>query len=305
MTSLRCDRHAFFSGEEMKIEAWICNDLHSIPRHARLCYQLEVENAIIASGTTMAKINPFSSTFQGFLPFRTPRIHHRKKAIIRLGLFTDKLVHHNALEVDFFENKKRACRTVHIIGNPDGKAAALIRVLGYKAIAGASVKESDVIVIDDWKKYIDMKDKVDDAVSAGAIAVFAELPVGTYQIDGDRIEVQQAGMGPRHFVSRDTGHALVHGFQPHDFRFWYESKAGYATPLLSTVFTASGWQPVLRSGNGDWYGNWKPVLAAAEKRKGKGACRICQVHLADHIEGNPVAEIFARRFLSRESLIHS
>lgn len=305
MTSLRSDRHAFFSGEEIIVEAWVCNDLHRVPQDARLCYQMQAGKEIIASGTVAAKVKPFQSTFQGFIHFHAPRINHRKKVIIRLALVTDKVLHHTFLELDLFEKGEPISRAVRLIGDPDGKAAALIGALGYTAIDDGSVKQTDVIVIDDWKVYMEMKEKIDRAVTGGAVALFIELPSGVYHINGDEIEIQKAGMGPRHFVSRNTNHALVRDFQLHDFKFWYERKSGYPTPLLSSVFNAPGWQAVLTSGNGDWYGDWKPVLAAAEKRKGKGAYRICQVHLADHIEGNPAAEIFARRFLSRESLHNS
>jgi beta-mannosidase len=105
-------------------------------------------------------------------------------------------------------------------------------------------------------------------------------------------------MGARNFVSRDTGHRLVQGFRPDDFKFWYDASVGYVTPLLETTFCAEEWEPILASGNGSWEsGEWKPTLAAAERADGEGEWRVCNVKLAGRIQGNPVARIFATRLL--------
>lgn len=104
-------------------------------------------------------------------------------------------------------------------------------------------------------------------------------------------------MGPVLFVSRATGHPLAAGFQPADFRFWYDPAAGYPTPLLERTFEAPGWTPILASGNGNWEGEWGPALAAAEKREGRGCVRICNVQLAGRVKHNPAAMIFAGRLL--------
>ena len=73
-------------------------------------------------------------------------------------------------------------------------------------------------------------------------------------------------MRAREFVSRATGHRLVDGFEPEDFKCWYDPGPDYFRPLLATVFEADGWQPILTSGNGVWGGGaWKKMLAAAEK----------------------------------------
>ena len=140
------------------------------------------------------------------------------------------------------------------------------------------------------------------AIRKGATAVFLGLPAGDYEIDGDEVKVMPCGMNARHFVSRATGHPLVAGFAPEDFRFWYDSAQGYVTPLLDTTFQAPGWKPILSSGNGDWSGGWIPALAAAEKECGVGVLRICQVALAVRIEGHPAALLFARRLLGLERM---
>jgi hypothetical protein len=90
---------------------------------------------------------------------------------------------------------------------------------------------------------------------------------------------------------------LVDGFAPDDFKFWYDAAAGGVRPLLSTVFKAAGWKPVLLSGQGDWAGNWGPALAVAEKPDGRGSWFLCQLQIPGRTTGNPVALLFARRLL--------
>ena len=106
-------------------------------------------------------------------------------------------------------------------------------------------------------------------------------------------------MCPREFVSRDTGHPLVDGCDPDDFKCWYNPEAGYFTPLLETMFEAEGWTPILTNGNGVWGGGaWRPLLAAAERPAGKGSYVICQVALAGRTQHNPTAARFVRRLIS-------
>jgi hypothetical protein len=152
--------------------------------------------------------------------------------------------------------------------------------------------------VDDYAAYRRRRQNIDRAVAAGARAVFLELPVGEYEIGGSKVRVVDCVMKAREFVSRATGHRLVAGFEPEDFKCWFEPKAGYFRPLLATMFEADGWKPILTNGNGIWgAGAWKKMLAAAEKPAGHGAFVICQVELAGRTRHNPVAGIFARRLL--------
>jgi len=188
---------------------------------------------------------------------------------------------------------QRAC----IVGGPESKAAALAQELGLEPLRSASIRAADLILIGDLEQFAQQREAVMLAVEKGATAVFIELPAGQLEILGDTLEIAPCGMKPRHFSSRATGHPLVAGFAPADFRFWYDASAGYVTPLLATTFTAPGWTPILTSGNGNWSGDWEPALAAAEKRHGRGYFRICQVCLVHRTRYNPAAGIFARRLL--------
>ena len=137
-----------------------------------------------------------------------------------------------------------------------------------------------------------------DRIRAGAVAVALGLPPGVHSFGAAKITVREASMGPRHFVSRATGHPLVAGFEPNDFRFWFHESLGRVAPILFTVLEAPGWTPVLLSGDGGWTRPWDYNPAAAEFAEGEGLWRVCQIEQADCIQRNPQAKRFASRLLS-------
>lgn len=302
MVNLRADRWGFWAGEPMCVEAWVCNDLPEAPEGLWLHYQIEVEGRVVFSQRAPARVPSCDSAFQGFMQLRAPHVERRTSAVIRLGLLTahGQVLHDTAIDVEIFPRLAEMYHPVRLVGSAHDEAEKLIRALGIAVTDSDSVHPS-TILIGDLESYALRKDTIDEAIQRGATAVFLKLPVGQHEICGDRVEVSACGMRPRHFVSRATGHALVADFKPHDFRFWYDDDAGYVTPLLATVFDVPGWTPILTSGNGGWQGDWKPALAAAEKRVGSGLVRICQVDLANRVVGNPPASYFARRLLNMAS----
>jgi hypothetical protein len=141
--------------------------------------------------------------------------------------------------------------------------------------------------------------EIEAAVRAGAVAVMLGFPPGEYIAGSWKFDISKAGMGPRHFVSRATGHSLVEGFRKNDFRFWYHESLNRVAPILETVIDAPGWTPILLTGDGGWTKPWAYHPAAAEAIDGAGLWRICQIELADCVQSNPAAREFASRLLSR------
>lgn len=302
MASLRADRTAYFAGEEMTVECWVCNDTHNTPP-AELRYQLEADGRVLFAQRAKAKVEKCRSTFQGFLKLRAPQVSRRSKAVLRLALFeaNGRQIHDTAVEFDVFpaqrdQDNDGLPRRAHIVGRRNGKAAQLARELGLRPIFAGAIRPDDAILIDDMARYAAQQSLIEFAVQDGALAVFVELPAGNYEIGGSTLRVEPCGMGGRHFVSRDTGHPLVEGFQPEDFKFWYDPAVDRPSPLLDTVLDAPGWTPTLMSGNGGWEVDWRATPAAVEKQHGAGAYRVCQVKLAGRLV-NPVARIFAERLL--------
>ena len=298
--NIRTDRYAFFSGDEMRFELWVCNDTLAVPAGAALRYQLELGGKALIARKTRARIEKGRAAFQGFLTLRAPRVAARTKATLRLAVVQGtKALHETSVQVDLFPTPTPvAVRRAYVLGSRRGKAARLAADAGLARAFSGSIKDGDVVLIDDLKKYGRRKAEVDARVKQGALGVFVELPAGAAGLGGSPVTIEPCGMGARHFVSRATGHPLASGFEPADFRFWHDPAEGYVTPLLETTFRAPSWTPILTSGNGDWRGDWSPSLAAAEKTLGRGTLRICQVLLAGRTETNPAAGIFARRLLT-------
>ncbi|MGH7979343.1 MAG: glycoside hydrolase family 2 TIM barrel-domain containing protein, partial [Limisphaerales bacterium] len=302
MVSLRTDRRAYFAGETVEMEAWVCNDRHNVPVGAQLRYQLEICGRILQSGRIAAKIPQCSSLAQGLIRFPLPQLAERVTATIRLAL-TDKsgkILFDTAQDIEAFPLLPKAnARRLIIIGHRNGPAATLAKELRLACVRKGSPQATDVIVVDDPAAFARQLSAVDAAVKAGATAVFLELPVGKHAVPGGELTVASGGMGHRHFVGCSTGHELVADFQPYDCCFWHDAKVGYPTPLLATVLdpAPTGWTTILESGNGSWESDWKSVPAAVEKQVGQGTVRVCQVKLAHRSATNPAAAIFARRLL--------
>jgi hypothetical protein len=298
--NLHSARRAFFSGETVRVAAWLCNDTAAPLTGAKLRYQIEVGNRVVQCGVGPAAVPACDSAFQGWLEFPAPPVSQRTSMTVRLAAFSSdgRRWHDTALALDLFgPPPPPVAQRVRVIGSRSGKAAKLAAELNLEAGFDGDVPPEGVILIDDPKAFAAAGTDVAAAVRAGARAVFLELPAGNHQIAGDSITVERCGMNPRHFVSRATGHPLVDGFAPDDFKFWYDAAAGGVRPLLSTVFKAAGWKPVLLSGQGDWAGNWGPALAVAEKPDGRGSWFLCQLQIPGRTTGNPVALLFARRLL--------
>jgi hypothetical protein len=330
--NIRTDRWAFFSGEPMPFEFWVCNDTNEKPKNLRLRWQIEQNGKVIFSQQTPATVGAMCATFQGFFAPRAPKVDRRTRFTIRLALGDT----HTSMEYEVFpEQPALAGTSVSLIGTSKGKQ--LLKELGIKPITknqqpiltvsllalhdpvGRSRRRAPrrptawppyqddhvqtmgrrlITILTDYAGYQKCKQKLDRAVADGARVVFLELPVGEYNIGGSAVRVEECVMRPREFVSRDTGHPLVAGFEPEDFKCWYDPKAGYFCPLLASMFQAEGWQPILTNGNGVWGGGaWQKRFAAAGKPSGKGMYIVSQVALAGRTRHNPAAALFARRLL--------
>ncbi|MBN1556707.1 MAG: glycoside hydrolase family 2, partial [Lentisphaerae bacterium] len=299
MVNLRADRMRLYGGETASIEAWICNDRDDEPARTRLAYRVELEGRTMASGVTEARVPRCSSCCAGRLEFVTPAVTSRAGLRVRLALLDGEggVLHDGSLDLELFPPASRPALNVAVFGKPGGPAAALVRELGYAPAEGPG-QRADAVVIDDLAAWREAEPAVRGRVQEGAVALFVELPEGVHTLCGTEIEIAACGMNPRHFVTRGTGHPLVEGFEPHDFRFWYDPAEDCPTPLLHTVLKGGGWETILGTGQGAWRQPWGPAGAAVERRLGRGAVRVCQVRLAGRT-GNPVAHEFAVRLLAQ------
>ena len=268
MVSLRTDRKTFFSGEHAEIEAWICNDTHEISAGHTLRFELiNSSGNLVKSGEYPAVFSENSSFLQGKIAFDVPNVNIREEFTLRAVLLSPngEIIHYNDEPLGFFP-----CESNDFSG----------------------------AVFVSGKDFLENKEAFLSRAHAGETVVIDRLPCGTHDIGGSEVTVKSCGMRPLHFVSRKTGHPLVSGFEPEDFRFWYDEKEDMMTPLIYETFRADGFSPILTSGNSlrgsAWGQKLYPAYAAAEKSYGDGKIVINQVDLDSHLK-NPVAFIFKKR----------
>jgi len=298
LPTLRTDRSRLFSGEPLRLEAWISNDTPKALKDCTIRYQFECNGRIFSGGSAPAEAPGWDSRFQGFVTVQTPEVSSRTRVTARLAVVdaAGTVINDQTVEIEVFPKLARKARiAAAVFGSESGSAARLAKELGL------DVKEScdgaAVLLIDDFVAYQSNVAVVNAAVSGGAKAVFLELPPGNYEIAGSRIVVKQSHFNPLHYASRQTGHPLVDGFAPHDFSRWYDPQEDCVTALLLSTFTASDFTPVLTGGNTDSSGTWSSALAVAEKAVGAGRVFVCQVKLAGRTKTNPPAALFAQRLL--------
>ncbi|MCX7003746.1 MAG: glycoside hydrolase family 2 [bacterium] len=299
---LRADRWAWYGGEPLTADAWVCNDTHAVPHDARLVVQFERAGQVVYANEVPAAILPDDVVCQGILQYALPRVTAREHWTARIALRDARgtfLACNDGL-FDVFPPPDRAPNnlTAVVLDAPgNGTGAALCRALGLRRLPWSALGRAQVILLEQWPK--DQRARhIAQAVKAGARAILLELAPGSYRIVDSTVTVEQAGMGDGfYFASRATGHALVRDFLPRDFWLWTDETTGLFAPLLFSVAHAEGWAPVLTAGNGGWGRAWIPALAAAEKHDGKGVWRLVQLRLRDRLTLNPVARAFAHRLV--------
>lgn len=271
MVSLRNDRTAVTSGEEMNIELFVCNDTHTVSDGHKLLLELaDSAGKLVMNGEYDAKFGENSSFLQGDIRFIAPEAAKRETYTLR-AILTDgagKVLHYSDERIEVFPSIKE-----------EGPETAT-------AVGGAA--------------FLAAKEELEALAASGKTVVINGLEPGTYDIAGTQVKVKACGMRALHFVSRKTGHPLVKDFGPYDFRLWYDAEKDRITPLLRRTFTADGMTPILTSGNSltasAWGQKLYPALACAEISCGEGKIIINEVELDSHL-ANPVARIFKNRLM--------
>ena len=237
MLSLRTDRFTYFEGEEISIEAHICNDTNCEGKDYKITYELYQDGKLIMKTTQVAEIENCRASYVGSVEFKAPEVSDRQKYILK-AILQDKdgdVITYNELGLEVFED--------------------------------VEIRENDNIVL------------------------IEKLEPGVYDIAGEKVTVKACGMLPVHFASRKTGHKAVESFDAKDFSYWYDKESDMITPILYNTFTASGFTPILTSGNMDEKGDWGKVLACAVKEYEGKKYVICQVDLRCE---NPIAKRFKK-----------
>ncbi len=301
MVSLRTDRFSYWSGENICLETWLCNDEHDHPDNLTLHYQVEHQGQILFAQQTSAQVPQCNSQFQGFIRFQAPEVSKRSSLSIRLALINADgvIIHDSCLDLTLFPHQSQSTlRRAYILGDVNGTAARVAREIGLTTVFNGPISSEDVILIDDCTRFETQQEEVENVVRTGATAVFLELSPGHYQIGDHQITVEPCVMNARHFVSRATGHPAVAELRPNDLKFLYNVEVDHISTFLTTTFEADGWDAMLLAGNGKWTEEWKPSLVAGECRYGDGILRVCQMALAGRLTTNPVMMLFTRNLIN-------
>ncbi|MEM9237307.1 MAG: glycoside hydrolase family 2 TIM barrel-domain containing protein, partial [Verrucomicrobiota bacterium] len=292
LPNLRTDRSRLYAGEPIKLEAWVCNDPNTVPEGAELRYEIKADGEILSSGSSAAVIEACAATFQGYLTAEP--IHPDSRTIVtaRLAIVSasGETLNDTSINLEVFPRIESAPPAVRTIGEA---ATAMAGELD-----AANSTDAPVIVVDDLSAFESEREAILDRVKAGARLVLLELEPGTHHFGEHEIKVKTSGFNPIHFASRRTGHPLVEGFEPHDFRHWFDPAEDCIAPIIHHTFLAEGARPILLTGNSTDDGQWKSALAAAEFDHGDGRIVICQVNLPGRTGTNPPAKLFANRLLS-------
>ncbi len=302
MACWRSDRFAFHGGETLPLEAWVCNDLSEAPAGMRLVYRVDVAGSCLGSGQYAPEIPACSSRCQGILDVRLPAVSARVRGRATLSLVDARgRVHQaNAFDFEVFPAPAPAAQApVRVLGDRNGPAARLVRETGRRARFTGAPERAPVLVVD-GAALAAHRDAVEHCARNGGQVLVLDLPEGAHRLAGSDVTVSDAGFRAMHFCSRNTGHPLVRGFQPLDFRFWHDAACGYPTPFVPSTMQAPGWEPVLRSAHTGWRQDAIPALAAACRTVGGGRLIVCKFALAGGVAGNPVARLFAERLLTRD-----
>jgi hypothetical protein len=301
LATLRTDRIHFTANEKTNIEAWLSNDLNTIPKGYKLSYQLEKEDSILFAHSVKPQFQENASVFQGYLSFDAPAVSQRTSYKLRLGLFDNRGQEQSqsVIDIDVFPRFKVKSQVKISVPGPRDKGARLLTELDI--LPTDDVKQSNVIMIDDYSWYAEHTEMVDRLVQAGKTALFLELPEGRYAICNSDVHSFNTVMGDYYFVSPKTEHALVQWAEPMDFKFWFNEQAEVVTPFIGNVLKADGWTPILTTGQTSWGSRDEgPYLAAAEKKSGKGNYIICQLQMNHRLNSNPTAQQFIYKLLGLE-----
>jgi len=111
MLSLRTDRFTYFCGEEINIEAYICNDTHS-EEDFNLRFELyNNRSELIKTGETIVKSVSMQSCYVASTNFAVADVEDRENFLLKAFLIKNgEVVTYNETEIEVFERVKTAVK---------------------------------------------------------------------------------------------------------------------------------------------------------------------------------------------------
>ncbi len=301
IVSLRSDRKHFYAGEDINVEAWVCNDLNSVPQGCFLKYQLEKDGKVISSGNTKASVIANSSIFQGHINTIAPKVTKRSTYIVRASLFNKdgESVDQTVFNIDVFPIVNSVTKSKLAFIDSNNTVNVYLANHANSQIT-EDWRQADVVWVSDYRLYEQHKKELEQMAHSGKRVVLYQVPVGEYNIGGTPVKVQNTSMGSYYFASPQTGHRFTKNAKPFDFKMWYDEKEEYIMPFLDKIIIADDWNAILATGNTNWVEDHGKAAAVTELKFGKGEIIICELEIENKLDTNPVARYFVSQLLGQK-----
>lgn len=296
--SLRTDRFTCFSGEVANAEIWVANDSGSLLAGAEVKYQILNKGVVIAGGSQVLPDILSPDVFgAGVVRFHTPETSTLTEIEFRAGVIDSlgNTLHDASISLKVYPALPTDPTPINI---PLGFSIPWLQGnFRSRAVDLADLLHREIIVCNDSYQLREAWPKLLQSAREGARVIVMDLQPGVWEIEkGQNAVIEACGMGARHFVSRDTGHPVVEGFEAEDFRFWFDDEVGFITPLLKNLIVGPGGNSILSSGQLGWGLPLTFADAVREYAIGAGSIVLCCLELKGHLS-NPVALRFLERLI--------
>lgn len=117
MISLRTDRFTYFSGEEISIECYICNDTNIEGDDYSLQYELYSGEKLIATATDKAKLRDCTAEYAGNAEFTAPETEDRKELTLKAVLIDKEgsVVGYDTLNIEVFAHLEKGVENQDVV----------------------------------------------------------------------------------------------------------------------------------------------------------------------------------------------
>jgi hypothetical protein len=308
MVDIRTDRLHYYAGEKLALEFWVLNDQRAEFARGELLWEVRQAGQRIFAQSAPASIPSWGAAFQGFFHFEAPPVKARERLTVRLGLQdpAGHLIHSSETEVEIFpalSKVRNAGLGAAIVGQPHGRAWKLAEALGLQPhLFSGGGERAPLAIVDSVEAYAMVRAGLLRFAQEGGTAVFLEQSPGTvWHLAKSDVAVK--GMVGREFVSRKTGHALVSGFEPLDFSYWYDAEKDYIEYVATSYLEGPGLETILQTAEaarpGDPNPSRRTMPIAAELRLGKGTLVVSQLKATERVTYEPAAAAYYQALIDR------
>jgi len=305
MTDLRTDRFRVWEGENIEIEALVCNDYDELFAGRDLCYKVYFGDKLTQSGKMKIDIEASDVTFAGFIPVKVPETDVRTALRIQLALLDDnkEVISNYETSLEVFPKEGGNLGKLSFIGEAEELKSEISQNFEFSEAALNEADSKTAIIVVDFEKYSELESQLLPIIEKGAKLIAFTLPEGEMSVAGTTVTVRKCPSRPVHFASRNTGHYIVEGFGAKDVRHFYDEKEDCITPVAASNFDAEGFDAIITGGKRgprtaeEPQGVWEKALVVAEKRIGDGIVRISQIDMKNRLTKNPVVQILFKRLI--------